>query len=342
MNYLELLNTFWRLVRAGELELKPAAALLYMALLAESNHKGWPAPLFVGTATLMHLTSMGENTLLRARKELAAAGLIEYAPGDGRGNATAYTIKAAKFATFYEKGTGKAAKLEPFEEERPPERSPKKAAKFEDQYKQINKSCNSQSDRQDKRQEFLQGLEDPRAERENPAKEKGSAPEASPAEKRGNGAILSDNAQGGGIPQPEGESAPVAKFAENNYQGTGPTLAQVEAEQRAKGYQLEAARFYSHFAPDWKTANGEPVRSWRKLYAFCEKNGLFDPTPRQTQGPQRLPDRDDYGPDRLGPGWETPEERESRKQRESLDLAALEREVLSRPGWPYDGYEERL
>lgn len=288
MNYLELLNTFWRLVRAGELELKPAAALLYMALLAESNHKGWPAPLFVGTATLMHLTSMGENTLLRARKELAAAGLIEYAPGDGRGNATAYTLKAAKFATFYERGTGKAAKLEPFAEERPPKRSPKKAAKFEDQYKQVNKSFVSTSDRQEKPLNFDTFTGDP-AERENPGKEKETAAGAAPAASPGNGAIWGDNAPGGGIPQATGENAPVPIFRKNNSsQGAGPTLAQVEAEQRAKGYQLEAARFYSHFAPDWKTANGEPVRSWRKLYAWCEVNGLFDTAPTQEQG-QRLP-----------------------------------------------------
>lgn len=314
-----------------------------MALLAESNHKGWPAPLFVGTATLMHLTSMGENTLLRARKELAAAGLIEYAPGDGRGNATAYTLKAAKFATFYERGTGKAAKLEPFAEERPPKRSPKKAAKFEDQYKQVNKSFVSTSDRQEKPLNIDTFTEDP-AERENPGKEKETAAGAAPAASPGNGAILSDNAPGGGIPQATGENAPVPIFGKNNSsQGAGPTLAQVEAEQRAKGYKLEAARFYSHFAPDWKTANGEPVRSWRKLYAWCETNGLFDTAPQKTQGPQQLPPRDstEYE-DRLPPECYDPQPVTGASGGESLDLAALEREVLSRPGWPYDGYETRL
>ena len=334
MNYLELLNTFWRLVRAGELELKPAAALLYMALLAESNHKGWPAPLFVGTATLMHLTSMGENTLLRARKELAAAGLIEYAPGDGRGNATAYTIKAAKFATFYEKGTGKAAKLEPFEEERTPERSPKKAAKFEDQYKHINRSPVDKSDRQEKPSKIDTFTGDP-AERENPAKETETAQGTAAPGNAGNRAILDDNARGGGIPQPDHERPLSANSGKNNSPGgAGPTLAQVEAEQRAKGYKLEAARFYSHFAPDWKTANGEPVRSWRKLYAWCETNGLFDTAPQKTQGPQQLPPRDstEYE-DRLPPEcYETQPETDAAGDGERLDLAALEREIIGGGG----------
>lgn len=333
LNYIEQINAFWEQAERGS-SLPVSARLLYFALLHLSNRRGWQNPLFVGNPIICHLTGMTEKTVIQARRALVAAGLIQYTPGDGRGNATGYTInpvnipgftaeKAGNFTAFEgEKGGENTA----FEEKR----LEKRGAFIPAQTKQINKSCNSQSDRQDKRQEFLQGLEDPRAERENPAKEKGSAPEASPAEKRGNGAILSDNAQGGGIPQPEGESAPVAKFAENNYQGTGPTLAQVEAEQRAKGYQLEAARFYSHFAPDWKTANGEPVRSWRKLYAWCETNGLFDTAPQKTQGPQRLPDRDDYGPDRLGPCWETPEEREARKQRERREREERWKDVEDR------------
>ena len=279
MNYLELINSYWQLARGREPKITVSAALLYFALLAESNSRGWQNPLFVGSATITALTGIAGHTLIRARRELAAAGLIEYTPGDGRGNATAYKIKVAEIAPF----AGKAAKIAPFE----PEKGAEKGAKNAHHTKQKQDYKDSQSGRQENPANFAP-FGSPQPERENPGKEKETAPEGAAPESARNRAILDDNAQGGGIPQPNPQTPLSANSRENNYQGAGPTLAQVEAEQRAKGYQLEAARFYSHFAPDWKTANGEPIRSWRKLYAWCEKNGLFDTATPPAQG-QQLP-----------------------------------------------------
>lgn len=281
MNYLELINSFWQAEDRRGAQFSPAATRLYFALLNYSNRQGWPQVVFKANGAFF---PMATNTLKRARQELAEAGLIQYSAGTGRGNATAYKINVSKIDTFSERGQEKGAKIDTFTQEKGSE----KVSNFDTQTKQINRSPVDKSVRQEKPLNFDTFTGDP-AERENPGKEKETPAGAAPAASPGNGAILSDNAPGGGIPQATGENAPVPIFGKNNSsQGAGPTLAQVEAEQRAKGYQLEAARFYSHFAPDWKTANGEPVRSWRKLYAWCEVNGLFDTAPTQEQG-QRLP-----------------------------------------------------
>ncbi len=294
MNYIELINSFWQYARGREPKLTVSAALLYFALLAESNSRGWQNPLFVGSATITAMTGIAGHTLIRARRELAAAGLIQYSAGSGRGNATAYKIKASKIDTFCEKAEQeKGAKFAPFE----PEKGAEKGAKNAHQTKLKQVSIDGQTDITEKAA-FFAGFTPSEQERENPAKEKETAQEGTARENAGNGPILDANGTGGGIPQPRGESATSAKFAENNSRGNGPTLAQVEAEQRAKGYKLPAADFYAHFAPDWKLSSGEPIRSWRKLYAYVERNGLFDGgrsgKPEDTPGAQALPARTIY------------------------------------------------
>ena len=327
MNYLEQINSFWQVEDRRGAPFSPAATRLYFALLHYSNRQGWPPVIFKANGAFF---PMATNTLKRARQELADAGLIQYSAGAGRGNATAYKINVSKIDTFSEREPEKGAKIDTFT----PEKGSEKVSNFDTQTKLINRSPVDKSGRQEKPAKIDTFTGDP-AERENPAKETETAQGTAAPGNAGNRAILDDNARGGGIPQPDQERPLSANSGKNNSRpGAGPTLAQVEAEQRAKGYKLEAARFYSHFAPDWKTANGEPVRSWRKLYAWCETNGLFDTAPQKTQGPQQLPPRDatEYE-DVLPPEcYETQPETDATGDGERLDLAALERELIGGGG----------
>ena len=327
MNYILQILGIRKTERQRGEPISLAAFRLHHTLLAISNSRGWPNPVFISSAEIFAESRLAENTVARARRELEAAGLIQYTTSKGRGHAAAYYIKPFTKEDF---NTEKPAAFEDFNGGK----SLEKPAAFEDQYTHINRSSVDKSGRQAENPNNLGILDGAQAERENPAKETETAQGAAAPGNAGNRAILDDNARGGGIPQPDHERPLSANSGKNNSPGgTGPTLAQVEAEQRAKGYKLEAARFYSHFAPDWKTANGEPVRSWRKLYAWCETNGLFDTAPQKTQEPQLPPRGSTEYEDMLPPEcYETQPETDAAGDGERLDLVALERELIGGGG----------
>ena len=280
MNYLELINSFWRVEDSRGEPFSLAATRLYFSLLKLSNRQGWPPVLFKPNAAFYPLS---DNTLIRARKELAAAGIIEYKSGDGRGRATAYIIKAAEIETFSRAKNEKAAKIETFEQsEKGDKKVAEKAAKIETQYKTINKNYKETANAVEK----AGGLSPSPAlifsenreknmERENPAKEKQAIQEGVTSEKAGNGAILNDNAESGGIPQPESLDALTAKIGKNKLarlfrDNSLPKLAEIETEKAAKGYTLDAQLFLRYCIESYIELPF-PLAGWRNYYAQLEK-----------------------------------------------------------------------
>ena len=80
MTYIDYLNNFNRWVEHNYLTLP--AQVLYIRLLDVFNRAGWPEWVSVDTIRMMSMVqTTSNNTMLRARDALSAAGFIEYRKG---------------------------------------------------------------------------------------------------------------------------------------------------------------------------------------------------------------------------------------------------------------------
>jgi hypothetical protein len=79
MNYLRLINQFWKLRRSKRITSKQAD--LYFFLIQEANGRDWENPFECSNISIIASIDMKEPTLIDARNRLKQLGLIEFRGG---------------------------------------------------------------------------------------------------------------------------------------------------------------------------------------------------------------------------------------------------------------------
>lgn len=90
MNYIELINNFWKIRRIRAFSSHEAD--FYFALMQECNLRGWENPFECPNGLICAITGMSENTLMTVRQRLQDKGLIKFEKGRRRSCAPLYTI----------------------------------------------------------------------------------------------------------------------------------------------------------------------------------------------------------------------------------------------------------
>ncbi len=94
MNYIELINHFWKERRRTRLT--STEADLYYFLMQESNIRGWENPLECSNALIAATIGVTEKTLIDARSRLQQKGLISFVPGQRKKKSPVYTLLQGK------------------------------------------------------------------------------------------------------------------------------------------------------------------------------------------------------------------------------------------------------
>lgn len=90
MNYIELLNNFWRLNK--EYSFTPNEKALYFTLLNKCNELHWKNPFNQSSEYLAVDSGMSISAIQKARNILKQLNLIDFKPGNGRRSNTVYKI----------------------------------------------------------------------------------------------------------------------------------------------------------------------------------------------------------------------------------------------------------
>jgi len=79
MNYIELINNFWKVFRQNDFGSLEAA--LYLYLLDFANSLNWSGSFRLPNSSIAETLKCSTCKLHRARKNLVNSGLIKYSPG---------------------------------------------------------------------------------------------------------------------------------------------------------------------------------------------------------------------------------------------------------------------
>lgn len=90
MNYLKLINQFWKLRRSKRITSKQAD--LYFYLIQECNSRDWENPFECSNKSIIASIDMKEPTLIDARNRLKQLGLIDFKGGKRNEESPVYTI----------------------------------------------------------------------------------------------------------------------------------------------------------------------------------------------------------------------------------------------------------
>lgn len=94
MNYIELINHFWKERRRTRLA--STEADLYYFLMQESNIRGWENPFECSNGLIAATIGVTEKTLIDARSRLQQKGLISFVPGQRKKKSPVYTLLPGK------------------------------------------------------------------------------------------------------------------------------------------------------------------------------------------------------------------------------------------------------
>jgi hypothetical protein len=92
MNYIELINNFWKVDM--EARFSSVDVHLYFYLLSVCNTLAWRNPFSHSNSQLTGALGISEKTLIASKKRLQEAGLIEYEGGDSRRKSSIYFLKS--------------------------------------------------------------------------------------------------------------------------------------------------------------------------------------------------------------------------------------------------------
>ena len=91
MNYIELINQFWRLNEEHSFTTSEVAVYFY--LLNTANRLSWKNPFNQSNGYIINALNISEPTLIRVRNNLKNYGLLDFKRAQGRKNLTLYTLK---------------------------------------------------------------------------------------------------------------------------------------------------------------------------------------------------------------------------------------------------------
>lgn len=101
MNYIELINNFWK--KDIEYNFSDKEIALYFYLLSVSNSINWKNPFGLSNSMTIAKFGWGKKSFDTAKNNLQKADLISFKAGDGRGNVYQYEIKDTE--KVYQKNT---------------------------------------------------------------------------------------------------------------------------------------------------------------------------------------------------------------------------------------------
>lgn len=90
-NYLKYINNFWQM--DIEHNFTPLEVALYFFILKTVNVSRWKNPIGLSNALTIAKFGIGKTAFDTAKRNLKQAGLIDFRPGDGRGNVYQYFLK---------------------------------------------------------------------------------------------------------------------------------------------------------------------------------------------------------------------------------------------------------
>lgn len=90
MNYIQLMNIFWKLNK--EVSFSVYEIALYLKLLDTCNSLGWKNPFGQANGNICGELGMSEPTLIKARLVLKEYGFIEFTPGKKKKHQTGYLM----------------------------------------------------------------------------------------------------------------------------------------------------------------------------------------------------------------------------------------------------------
>ena len=90
MNYIELINQFWRIRRSKKIT--QIQADLYYFLLHECNMRNWENPFEFPNTLITAAIGISEPSLVDARARLKQLGLIDFEPGERKKKSPVYYL----------------------------------------------------------------------------------------------------------------------------------------------------------------------------------------------------------------------------------------------------------
>ena len=276
MSYIELINNFWQ--RQQEENFTPVEGMLYFLLLDTCNGLNWKNPFRLGNDRAAAVLDISQKTLIAAREKLAAGGLIEYSPGNGRRILTAYLIK----------GCPKGCNISNLFEGKDPEKGPQKGARKGPE-KVVKIPHYKRQDKTRQENEQASSSPDPSGVFNN-----SSFIDNCGSDKKGPN--LSANGDGGTTPQPEPKSPGNAKIGKNNGSAAPDLQAVINYALQIGRSEAAARDFYAvSSGRNWKDGSGQPIRSWQALLSRWQEPTApagIEPTRTKADKPAPRPDCD--------------------------------------------------
>ena len=311
MKYIDQINNFWR--AQTESAFTPTEIALYFYLLHICNGLGWKNPFTRANRRICADLDISENSMLKARRTLEEAGLIEYIrSGQGRRKFGSFTIVDTSVQDTAEKGLKKASKFEGFskdEEEIPPEKPQNLSLLFEKGAKKASKFAvhiiREEKNRIDLKENTLSRIKETapptgvacvpsddentdfeerekRDTPEPPVTIPGSAveeKEKSCAKKeKGETGDISPETDTGGITdrlnEETGRNGTKTGKAKSPARFIKPTFEEVAAYCRERGNDVDPQSWYDYYTANGWRVGRNPMKDWQAAVRTWERNGV--------------------------------------------------------------------
>lgn len=242
MNYIELINNFWKVDM--EARFSSVDVHLYFYLLNICNTLAWRNPFYHSNGQLTGALGFSEKTLIASKKRLQEAGLIEYESGDSRRKSSMYLLKYKNYCN-----------------------------KVSSSVSSFNGSSVS---RTGKNGSDLNKVET----KLNNIFNNGETTVSQHTPEESNINDYSEDSLGSGASvQPDEEAALNAKFDKNNSKGKTPvfikpTLEEVAEYCKERANGIDPQQWIDHYTSNgWKVGKNS-MKDWKAAVRTWEKNGI--------------------------------------------------------------------
>ena len=295
MNYIELINNFWRLHRGYSFS--PIEIALYFYLVDVCNGLGWKNPFNQTNTYIVGTLGISEKALYSARKSLEEAGLIEFESGNGRRYKSAYFLKGCN--TYNLSG-------DLSEEERAKEGgkgcntynlSGGNRTTFRNTFRGVNNKLNkTKLNIEENTLSSIKETAPPTGvacvlsddenidfeERENPVNIPGSAVEekeksCAKKEKAETGDLSPETDTGGTtdrLNEETGRNGTKTGKAKSPARFIKPTFEEVAAYCRERGNDIDPQSWYDYYTANGWRVGRNPMKDWKAAVRTWERNGV--------------------------------------------------------------------